>query len=719
MSTFDGAAQATTNADLQLAPAENRGPDFATLKTAFNDCILNQQGFVDQCRLNYTTRYCLWPGQSSDGKKHSREGSKVDPTPWDGASDLRVYEVDGAINRKVALLRTAFKRANIIASPVEGNDFKRAKMVSNFLKYLVRTKIPGVDAQIALLANYIQEKGIGAIGVFWCDRQEKTLVSVTLADLQKQFPDLDIMALLADDLAAEQIAAIFEEQYGCSNAKAKRMIKDLRAGNETTVPTLGRKHSYPVIRAFNMDEQLFVPAETADPDYASGMYRIEYFTPEQLRAFVKSDGWDEQWVEDAIENARGKWITPTPSLYPNPINRSFVYQQQQPVNKNQIGVCYAYQRLSDEDGYSGCYLTIFNPELPPKDRMHKGYAKFELMRYANGEYPFVIFRREHLSRIVQDTRGLPEPGKSFQDAIKAHRDSRIDAASIAIIPPMGFPMGRPPSRWGPGARVPERRPGEFHFMDRPTVDGLTENSEAIMDRSFKDYCGFANPEGDPAYVQAMMQNEIGDFLSGVAKVFSKVYDLYQVYGDERVFFRVVGLQQPDLSVFQKGAPSERFDFTIEFDIQSMDTEKMAMKWDAAFKGFQLLDRNGNVNYTSALSLYLESIDANWAEAVLEPTEVGQQRVAKEEQDDLTKIFAGWNVNVRPGTPPQLGLQIMQMYLQSPDVQQRMQTDQAFRERIEARAKQYNMGMMQQQNKLIGRQGAIMPGPVVQTGQPSV
>ena len=98
MSSIDGNAKSmTSDPGLQLAPAENEGPSFNLLKKAFEDCVRDNQPFIDQCRLNYETRYAIWNGQSADGKKHSREGSKVTPTPWDGASDLRVFLVDNII----------------------------------------------------------------------------------------------------------------------------------------------------------------------------------------------------------------------------------------------------------------------------------------------------------------------------------------------------------------------------------------------------------------------------------------------------------------------------------------------------------------------------------------------------------------------------------------------------------------------------------------------
>ena len=693
---------------LQLAPVGSDGPDFNALKYAFEDAVRNNQPYIDQCRLNYETRYAIWNGQSADGKKHYREGSRVSPTPWDGASDLRVFLVDNIINKKVAMQCMAVKRANLSAVPVEGNDLGRAQDVSNFMRWLINTQIPEVDREMELCANYLNEKGIAVMGAFWEKRKEKTLVNVRLQDLQAQFPQVDIGALINDDAAAADLKAIFVEQYDCSANKAANMLKKLRKDGETSVPVVGAERSFPVLRAFNLDENLFIPSFSLDLENVPGIYRVEYFTAEQLRAMVNTDGWDSDWVEKAIKTVRGKLITISPSEYLQPISRSFVYTQQRFTDK--IGVVFAYQRLSDEDGVPGIYCTVFNPILPP-DSNQKGYACHSLLGYAHGQYPFTLFRREYLSRKLHDSRGLPEPGKPWQDQIKSHKDSRIDAASLGVLPPLCHPQGRPPGRWGPGALISERRAGEYHYADRIIPDLNTDNSEKMLDAAFKEYNGFASAEGDPAIDPIYNQFEIDKFLTALSKVYRQVWKLYKQYGNEQVAFRVMGVRTADPTLFNKGDVNEEFDFYLAWDVQSPDFKKMSEKWTAIIQGAQTLDRNGVVNWSELCQAFIASIDPNIAERIIQPVSEGQQKIVNDEHADLAQIFAGIPKNIRLNTPPQLGLQVLQQYLQQPDVQQRYAQDEAFKERINARAKQYQFQMQQQQNAVIGRLGAPMPGPM--------
>jgi len=707
VSSFSGTNLAngqSSDPALQLAPVGNDGPDFSLLKKSFDDTMTNLQGFFDQCTENYNTRYALWSGQSSDGTKHQREGSKTTPTPWEGASDLQVFLTDEAINSKVAMKCLAFRKANIVAVPVEGNDLKRAKTVANFMRWLVQTQIPEVEREVELLENYLEETGVAAVGSFWEETQEKILTTVTLEQMQQQFPQLNMMELIFAEEAADSIVAIFEEIYGCTRAKAKKMLGELRQNQTATVPTLGRKKSRPVIRAFNLNQNLFIPHFSTDMENTPAIFRVEHYTPEQLRAFANTSGWDKNWVEGAIERCRGVNVTLNENEYNQPNSRSFMYQDNKQTDL--VAVVFAYQRLSDEDGNTGLYLTILNPHLPP-DELQDGYAKYGLLGYAHGQYPFVLFRREFLSRRLHDTRGIPEPGKPIQRQIKVHKDSLIDAASLAICPPLLYPAGRPPVVWGAGARVPERRANEYHYADRPAFDPSTEKSEAQLRADFNQYNGFVSRETDPTFASVKNQNDVDKFMACWSKVFRQIWSLYKQYGSPQVYFRVSGLRELDPVEFNKGDENEEFDFILKFSVDSLDPEQVFAKIEQIAKIVATADRAGTVNYAEWLQAMIESVDPTVAERILDPKEVGQARVVGEMQELLAKVYAGQDQDVKEGTPPELGMQIIQNYVQNdPVVQSRIQNQQdPFGKRIEKLMKQLNMVVMQRENARIGRIGA--------------
>jgi hypothetical protein len=258
--------------------------------------------------------------------------------------------------------------------------------------------------------------------------------------------------------------------------------------------------------------------------------------------------------------------------------------------------------------------------------------------------------------------------------------------------------------------ISERRPNEYHYADRPIPDMNTNTSESLLESSFKEYNGFASREGDPAIDPIYNQFEVDKFLSCLARSFRQIWKLYKQYGQDEIMFRVMGVKDVNLQLFNKGDINEEFDFYLSWDVQSTDFKRMSEKWTAIIQAAQSLDRDGIIDYSALCTAFISTIDPNIAERIIRPVQQGQQKLVEEEQNDLTQIFAGISKNIKPGTPPQLGLQVMEQYLQQPDIQQRFAQDQSFRDRLETRKKQYEFQVQQQQNAVIGRLGAAMPNP---------
>jgi len=705
--TADDAVTGTGN---QLAPLGEDGPSFTHLKDSFQRCATDLSPYIAQTAQNYSTRYALWGGQSADGKKHARGVNGVsEPTPWDGASDLRVYLADNLINDKVAMILEAVNKASLVAQPVEGNDIKRAKQVSTFMKWMIKTQMPDFEREIELLAQYLEEKGAAVMGQFWESCQEKVLTSIHLTDLQQQFPDIELQQLLDSGDANDYLKSLFQEIYGVTKAKSGKMLRELTKTGRTTVAVVGKMKSYPVMRAFNLDNDLFIPPDTTDIEQATGIYRVQYFTPEKLRSMVNTDGWNSAWVEQAIERCKGKMISVTPSEYQQPMNRSFIYTQQRFTDK--VGVVYAYQRLSDEEGYPGIYLTIFNPDLPP-DGMQPGYAYFSLYGDSDGKYPFVLYRREFLSRKLHDSRGLPEPLKPLQDTIKAHKDARIDTASYNIMPTLYYPIGRPPLKHGAGARVPERRPNEYHYGQPIPFDETTEASLATLNSDAKEYVGMAKSDGDEPVNQTKNQAEINKLFASLASSLHQVWNLFKKYGNEITYYRVTGIQDEEATKFERGPEDEDFYFEVRYSIKDADSDYSLEKIQKMMELAASMDRTGAVDWTEFLQVAFEAVDPNIASRVLRPANVGTEKVIMDVQDDLTKIYSGVSVNLKPNTPPQIAMQTMQNWAQSPDVVARYQADEAFKKRVDAYNGQIQMALDQQQNAVVGRLGAVQPTPVI-------
>jgi hypothetical protein len=155
-------------------------------------------------------------------------------------------------------------------------------------------------------------------------------------------------------------------------------------------------------------------------------------------------------------------------------------------------------------------------------------------------------------------------------------------------------------------------------------------------------------------------------------------------------------------MFNKGTADENFDVTISYDVLNTDPEKQENKLNQMVSLLQL-DRNGRINVDNLLTLIAGSVDPVLADGVLEPVEVAQEKLLKDITDDLSKIYAGIEVPARP-SGAQAALQVIQQYSQQPDVQQRLQEDEAFAARLQKYAGQYQFAIQQAQNAQIGRIG---------------
>ena len=230
----------------------------------------------------------------------------------------------------------------------------------------------------------------------------------------------------------------------------------------------------------------------------------------------------------------------------------------------------------------------------------------------------------------------------------------------------------------------------------------TEVERGII-QSWKEYIGEATGDSDAGKAAMKAQWEVGRFLAQFSKVSRQIWSLYQQYGDDRQWFRVIGLR--DAQQFQKGDANEQFDFYFSYDAVMNDVENMSAKLETMAKVISTFDRNGNVDFNEALQFAMETIDPTIAERIIQPAEQATQKAVEDEQSALAQIFAGIDKDIKLGAPPQVGMSIINGYAQQPEIQARMQGDKAFAARLEKRAKQYQFQMEQQKNAQIGRMGA--------------
>ena len=664
-------------------------PDIESLRYAYDQSVVELEAYFDLCRESYDERRNWWPGKSRDLRKHG-----ADAFPWEGASDMESHVIDERITRLVSLFMASLSRANIRAFPVEVQDVARAKVVSNFLKWMISSGyISRFNREMELGANYLLERGLLISYVGWHSEDRKFLQRLDLNQIAQVSPQLAEMILSGQN--EDQMVSMLQRTFdGVTVKRAKKALAELADVGSAELPIVRRQVNAPEVKTLAPDGDFIFPPYVTDPQRAPYCFWKTYYTAQELQNKVLTDGWDEDFVDLVIDRYRGVNIDSIEREQEG--RRSLSLTDNAYEAEELIEIVYGFQRLVDkEDGSEGIYCTVFHKEFSGDGNV-PGYAKFELL---NGyeDYPVVVTKLSEDSKRLYDTMTVPSLLKGIQQQVKIERDSRIDRNSLATVPPILHPVGQAPTDWGPGRYVPYRRKGDIDFGPTPPYNQGSLEMEKTMEQQADRLVGL---DEESPISQIRKQFLVDKFLSHCAEVVSQCYRCFQRFGPDQIFFRVTGV--PDPQMFNKGNADENFDVTISYDVLNTDPEKQENKLNQMVSLLQL-DRNGRINVDNLLTLIAGSVDPVLADGVLEPVEVAQEKLLKDITDDLSKIYAGIEVPARP-SGAQAALQVIQQYSQQPDVQQRLQEDEAFAARLQKYAGQYQFAIQQAQNAQIGRIG---------------
>ena len=653
-------------------------PDVDALRGAYDQCVLQLDQYFELCRRSYDDRRNIWAGKTSDLRK---QGS--DAFPWDGASDMEVNVIGERIDAFVSILDQALTRSHVKAFPTSTSSIPRAALVSSFLKWMKSSYIPDFKNQMELGANYLLEKGLMVTYVGWNREMRTYLQEVTIEQIAQASPDIaDLIVRRNDDkLLMDLMGQAFPD---LDSKRVKKFFKEIRKDGKASLPKPRKSIDCPIVRSLAADGEVLFPPYTIDPQAAPYVFWRTFMTAQELEKKVTNEGWDADWVFEAIDTLRGR-----DSYYID--GQKVKKYTNMPLSKDNdlVMVVHAYQRLIDEDGAEGIYCTVFNPHVT-------GYATSELMNgYDN--YPFVVTRLSNNQKRLYEVQTFPDILRGAQMQIKTERDSRIDRASLATLPPLMHPAGRPPAEWGPGRRVPYRRLGEIAFGPVPQHDTGSMELEQSMSVQADKSVGL---DLNSPISSVRQQFFVNKYLSHVQEVLGLAWKLFQTVGPDEIFFQVTG--NPNPQTMTKGSPDENYSFSVSFDSIGADPENA----DARMKQMGSLiqfDRNGRIDMDKFLEFAAMSIDPVFADYVLQPAEASAQKVQKQVTDDLAKIYAGIEVPAQPNGA-QIAMQMLQAYAQQPDIAQRGQQDPAFGERLKKYASQYQFQMQQAQNAQIGKIG---------------
>lgn len=683
-------------------------PHLRELYKELSQALSDIESWKQQVRKNHNIRFCLWDGQSEDGRKHGDALGK-EPFPWEGASDTRIRLADIVINDSVRLMKSAFRKARLQGIPVGAgsSNYARAKIVSELLQWSRQRNVDEyLKRPVDLVANWRQQDGMSVTGIFWeqetrLENQEWSLEQ--LRDIATK--DASIAAMLEmlfspleEDVLIKQLKTLFSH---LNNKTAKRIIKDLREKGVAQVSVPSVISNRPKWVPLRVGRDVLFPANTTDLQKAAFVAHREILTETELRERVITQDWDEKWVEEVLKY-KGQ-LSDSDWCYSN---RNFERNEilfNGEAYKDHIEVWYMYYKSSTEEGYQQIWCTVSHPSV--KDL----YAKHELSEYEHGKYPYIAHIRENIDTHLLSSRGIPEIVENWQQEIKTQRDYRTDRASISIIPPLRVPANRGKQEivLGPRAQIPERRPNEYGWMSPPPFDQGTIEIEKASRNDADEYCGTLTnwSPNMPVLRQQLHQDDlVGDWLTEMKLCMVMTFQLMQQYMQPVEIVRITNSVEQVLHVSKEDVRGQ-YDVLVEFDVRDLDTEYLWKKLEAIGKALPL-DTMGVTDRANLIKVIFQAIDPVMARDLVRDMDSAAQQEVEDEQVQFSKIYAGIEpIAKESGQNFQLRAQTLQGIIGSNSLlQQRMQVDETFNKLVNNRLKHFQFMMQQQQNAQIGRTG---------------
>lgn len=669
-------------------------PDVDDLKGDLSRCRSNLAYFLDESDQARDLRFSIWPGKN---KRNRKEG--VNAWPWKGASDMQIGLVDQSIVEDVAVLKKSISASNLKAMPIEASDIRTSSLVSRYMKWTIST-MSEFDRECTILASNMLTYGAGVLGVYWKRKYDRYYEQLTLEQIAEENPDLAEAIMAGDDSAKEMLKQAFPKM---KKRKTNRMLKDLQTKGATDIPAERIVENRPCIKAYEIGREIIFDSNVMDDiQNARSVYCIHYLNPESLREKVLTEGYDSKFVDDVISKANKGQAS---SQYPD--TQLHIDRGQVDHTDGLIKLVTCFRRVIDDDGVPLITQTIFceDSEL---------YAKHEINKYGKGVFPFTSFSREVINHRILDSRGVAEILRPYEQGIKVEQDMRIDRASLSTLPPVSFLVGRKPERIGPGSFVPVRRQGEVQFMDIPQYSPASMEVEQSLRVIARQQMGKPTSEEDKVEATLIRQDRIMSWLDNWRPVLKQIWHLQKSYGGPESWQRALNNQE-DMEVAFDDV-SELFDFHLTFDANSLDQGQMLDRLKLLGEIFGQFDRDGVARYGEFLRMFAEAIDPTLADRLLMPKEEASEKEAEETSQDIAKMASGQVVDAPQNANVDLRMQMLQSWMEgtdeipAQDVQQRMQSDEGFKARVENYIAQLTHQSQQRKNALTGRMGAP-PGNV--------
>lgn len=647
-------------------------------------------------------RLARWAGQTTDGRKHTEampEGKEA--FPFEGASDTRILLADGIIRQLTEMLVGAHARAECKVNGVEATDAEVGTAAGTVIQWARKRIFNQLGREASLLANFQESYGYALAMVSW-DQQvslrEETLsieqIVEMSAGVEGGHPLATLPQMIADKAAESEVVDILAKSFPASLKRkdVRKIVRDLRENGVAAFPVPYICRNQPMITALKPNEDFVIPPETIDIQSARVIFRRQFLTAAELKSKIASEGWDEEFVEAALATA-GQ--SSRPMMIESQLNDSY------DRHDNLVEIWWAYHRAVDDNNVPAIYYTVFSALV--KDELH---ALHQMLPYAHNEYPFVEFKAEEFARRLTESRSVNHVVATWQNEVKTQRDSTVDYTSFATLPAIQYlKRNGPVNQFGPAAQIPVTKIDDVKFMmpppREPTVAGDLENR---IDKQCAKYFSLPHPEIPQSTTTIGQQAKVSAWLRGWTEVYRHMFRLCIQYLSREELQRIANAQQVQAITHE----AEKFDFILTFNAADMDNDLTKEKLATVSSALIPMDVTGRIDRNKFIDRMVRMVIPEAADEIL----VNEAQATKQLYDGVKQDIAHMMLGIEadysdasndPTAPTKL--QIAQgLRQQTPAIEMRLAQDPMFTQLWENYTKNLQMGVMQQQNKQIGRQG---------------
>lgn len=723
-----------------LSPREIPTPDM--LRELLRDGLTEAQGLgiLDRMERAHNTRKAWWPGQAPDGRKwpdtYAKDGVKIFPGPFPGASDTRVTLADEAINEAILVTMAALSRSEVQIVPKHGGETAadKAGQWRTVLAYYATEMQEEIMQEGGLHASVVQTFGVGVIKADWL--QTWTLAPRSIApqelldryvmlrvrQLEQELPTNTDESLVTESLVQEWSGLILGEDKRASHAKLTAyclmMLEDCPEQEAKRVATQVQQmkptieyfafvqaQNRPQVRALIPWVNIFWQPGARHLDEAAWIAEVEHFPDEgALRAKALVEDWDAQALEGIIASGGGAhWDLqnlPAWTLNGADVGLAMAEPDTWKTERKGYAIYTVWRRATSQGGMGAWYFSVLHGGVG-------GVLKHGVSPYRHLCHPYVAQTREYAAMLVA-SRGMAEAAEGPQAEMKRQIDSRTDRTALDTNPPWQVPAlnsgGRVDIR--PGVQIPMKTYGGSDFL-RPltwpnNVGASVEIEQAARQRF--DSWALRGPNVDPDLKRLYWQSLADSSGSCWRRVWRRLWPLVGQFVDKLSIASIGGIPV-DLSVSGPDLLGDA-DVTIKVDAGDLTAEFIGRKLEWIGKLLVPLDVSGSIDRDALVRLALTTLDPKMAAAVYREQGSVTQKEVSEEMNALAQIVSGLEPVVsESGINPALRLNVINTMLQkSPLLAQKLTDSEQAQAVLKSRMQRFQFQIEQRQNAQIGRMG---------------